>query len=80
MILFTVLLLFYSVVCATKGMALECIRNCDWTHTEREIKGCIKTCQLVHRAVGNELEQVNGLVQRRYDEMVRDDKIKRGII
>lgn len=78
-------LLFISLMISTAVIAdmenyLTCVKNCDWTSHIHEIKGCVLTCQIIHKTTGAAFQQVGDQIQRRYDEMVRDDKIKKHLI
>lgn len=69
-----VLLCFFALACATSEMYLKCLQNCDWSSTTHEIKGCIQTCQMLHKPFGKDSRQhhqIDALVQRRYDELVK---------
>ena len=79
-------LLFISFIISTTTVIadmenyLTCVKHCDWTRPVQEIKGCVLTCQIIHKTTGAAFQQVGDQIQRRYDEMVRDDKIKKYII
>lgn len=68
------ILFFVALAYSSQEAYLECVRACNPHEPVHEYKGCLKTCQLIH---GKDAEQVNMLMQRRYDELVRDDKMKK---
>jgi hypothetical protein len=74
------LLLLFLFAYAEKDNYIQCVRNCDWSHTLHELKGCVKTCQLIHDCLENNHKDVhnavNKIIQTRYDELLYNDKIK----
>ena len=78
-------LLFISLIISTAVIAdmenyLTCVKHCDWNNPKHKIKSCVLTCQIIHKTTGAAFQQVGDQIQRRYDEMVRDDKIKKYLI